>query len=161
MGLAYHVHEPRSTQDVDLNITLPKESAQLALQALPDEVPWDAAHLESILRDGQVRIPWPVEVGPPMPLDLFFAEHEFHHVVATRTITVPMLDAQVAILSATDLVVFKVLFDRRKDWADIEEVVRCTPPSFDLDEALRWLTEILGRSDTRIRQLRSLAAEFE
>lgn len=160
LSLAYHVTEPRATQDIDLNITLPKESARFALTALPSEVPWGSQHLEAIARDGQVRILWPVAVGPPMPLDLFFAEHEFHQVAATRTITVPMLDAQVAILSATDLVVFKTLLDGRQGWADIEEVLRWSPPSFDLAEALRWTIEILGPRDARVRQLRSLAAEF-
>ncbi|MDT0203441.1 hypothetical protein [Nocardioides sp. AE5] len=160
LALGYHVDDARSTQDIDLNITLPKESAAQALEALPADVPWDQPHLQAILRDGQVRIMWPVPDEPPMPLDLFFAEHAFHHVVADRTITVPMLDAQIQVLSATDLVVFKSLFDRRKDWADIEEVVRHAPPSFDLAEAVRWLIEILGPEDSRIATLRSLAAEF-
>jgi hypothetical protein len=52
---------------------------------------------------------------------------------------VTTLDESVPVLSATDLLVFKALFDRREQWADIEEIVRYgkpdvaagSPPSWD------------------------------
>lgn len=156
IALGYHVAEGRATQDIDVNVSLPKEDARQALEALPDDVPWDDSHRDAILRDGQVRIMWPVDNEPPMPLDLFFAEHEFHEVVAGRVIWVRLLGAEVPILSATDLVVFKALFDRTKDWADIEEVVKHSPPSFVMDEAVRWIGEIVGEDDSRIARLRAL-----
>lgn len=161
LALGFHVEEPRATRDVDINITLPRREAPRALQALPEGPEWGPEELATIARDGQVRLLWDVPDGTRMPLDLFFAEHPFHTVVAERTVTVSLLGAEVQIISATDLVVFKALSARRKDWADIEEVVRHAPPSFDLAEAVRWLVEILGPDDTRIGALRSLAAEFD
>lgn len=155
LALAYHVSEPRSTQDIDLNVLLPKEEARRALDLLPREVNWDQAHLDAIARDGQVRILWDVETPPPIPLDLFFAEHEFHHLVTDRALWVPMLGAEVPILSATDLTVFKALFDRPKDWIDIGEMVSYGAPSLDLDDAAHWVREIVG-DDPRVERLLDL-----
>jgi len=155
LALAYHVSEARSTQDVDLNVLLPKEQAGRVLALLPDEVAWGESHRAAIEKDGQVRIMWDVDAPPPMPLDLFFAEHEFHQVVTDRALWVPMLDAEVPILSATDLTVFKALFDRPKDWIDIGEMASYGAPSLDLDEAARWVREIVGE-DPRIQRLLDL-----
>ena len=68
-----------------------------------------------------------------------------------------MLDATVPILSATDLLVFKALFDRRKDWADIEELLRFGKP--DVEEARRWLVSIVGANDRRLATLDGIVAE--
>ena len=155
LALAYHVEEGRSTQDVDLNVLLPKQEARRVLDLLPDDVNWGDDHLAAIARDGQVRIMWDVESPPAMPLDLFFAEHEFHTVVTDRALWVPMLDAEVPILSATDLTVFKALFDRPKDWVDIGEMASYGAPSLDLDEAARWVREIVG-DDPRVQRLLDL-----
>lgn len=156
IALAFHVEEPRATRDLDVNISLDKSDASRALAALPEGAEWGPADLEAIARDGQVRLYWPVPGKTRMPLDLFFAEHEFHRVLARRVLTVPMLDSEVAIVSATDLVVLKALFDRGKDWADIEEIVQFAPPSYDLDEAVRWIGRIVGPDDSRIARLRAI-----
>jgi len=153
LALAYHVEQARSTQDIDLNVLLPKQEAARVLRLLPDDVGWKPTHLAAIERDGQVRIMWDVDEPPPMPLDLFFAEHEFHQVATDRALWVPMLDAEVPILSATDLTVFKALFDRPKDWVDIGEMVAYAAPSLDLAEAGRWVAEIVGADDPRCARL--------
>jgi Nucleotidyl transferase AbiEii toxin, Type IV TA system len=158
LALAYHVGEARATQDIDLNVFLPRDRAEEALRVLPDDVPWDSTHLETIAKDGQVRIMWPVETGPPVPLDLFFAEHELHQAAGQRAVWVEMLDTDVPILTATDLTVFKALFDRSKDWVDIESMVEESPPSLDLDEVLSWMSQIVGPDDSRLDRLRELAA---
>lgn len=156
LALGYHVAEPRATYDIDVNLTLDKEEARLALDVLPDGVEHTDADLEMIRRDGQVRLWWPIPDGTRMPLDLFFAEHDFHASVARRVVWVPFLDTDVPVISATDIVVFKALFDRSKDWADIEEVVKYDPPSFSMEEAVRWIGEIVGSNDARLPRLRAL-----
>ncbi|MDP9181380.1 MAG: hypothetical protein M3P04_01225, partial [Actinomycetota bacterium] len=108
---------------------------------------------------GQVRLLWPHPDGqPPIPLDVFFPQHDFHRVIMTRTEQVAMLEATIPIISATDLMVFKMLYDRRKDWADIEELVRFG--KVDVDEAKRWLTAIVGADDRRHGTLRDLLDEL-
>jgi len=156
LALGYHVDDPRGTRDIDVNVTLPKEEADRVLRALPTDVPWDDAHRTAILRDGQVRIMWPVEGAAALPVDLFFAESDYHALVATRTIDVPLRDQTVSVLSATDLTVFKTLFDRPKDWIDIQAMLDAHDSSVDLDEAVRWVADIVGEADRRTQHLRSL-----
>jgi len=108
-------------------------------------------------RDGQIRLRWPIPGQEYLPLDLFFAEHEFHTIAIDRALWVPMLDAEVPILSATDLTVFKALSDRPRDWVDIGEMVAYGAPSLDLDEAAHWVHEIVG-DDPRVQRLLDLKA---
>lgn len=157
LALAYHVRNPRATLDIDLNVSVVSAEAESVLERLPDGVLIGESDRQAIARDAQVRLWWPTDEAFRMPLDLFFAEHEFHYLVSQRALWVPMLDTQVPILTAADLTVFKVLFDRSKDWVDIEEIIAEDPPSWDLEEAARWLTQIIGPEDTRIARLRELA----
>lgn len=99
---------------------------------------------------------WPLSGFVPIPLDLFFAEHEFHEVVSTRTISVPMLAESIEILSASDLTVFKALFDRGKDWVDIDAMLTAHDSTLDLDEAIKWVTTIVGPQDPRTVRLQRL-----
>ena len=149
LALALHVRQPRGTADIDLNISVPTVQARAVLSALPQEVEHDEGSVATIERDGQVRLWW-----GRTPLDLFFPQHLLHRVVAGRTVSMPLGDAAVPVLSATDLTIFKALYNRTKDWADIEEMVAFGSP--DIPEALAWLEEILGADDRRIARLRAV-----
>ena len=60
-------------------------------------------------------------------------------------------------LSCTDLAIFKAFFNRRKDWADLEAMVRAG--SLNVDEALKTLDLSLG-DDGRVRALQALIDEL-
>ena len=61
--------------------------------------------------------------------------------------TIPVLDC-------TALAVFQALFDRTKDWADIEEIVAAG--ALDLASAVVWLERILGPDSSAVDRLKSL-----
>lgn len=149
LALALHVEQPRGTADIDVNISVPTSAAREVLDALPPEVAHDEASVATVERDGQVRLRW-----GRTPLDLFFPQHLLHRVVAGRTVAMSLGDGVVPVLSATDLTIFKALFDRTKDWADIEEMVAFGSP--DVPEALAWLEVILGPDDRRVARLRAV-----
>lgn len=158
LALAYHVAQARATNDIDLNVSADPKHPESVFALLPPDVPWTKQDVTAVRRDGQVRLLWPVpDGGPAIPLDLFFPQHALHAAVAERAELVPMLDATVPILSATDLLVFKALFDRRKDWADIEELLRFGKP--DVEEARRWLVKIVGADDRRLATLDDIVTE--
>ncbi|HWA67940.1 MAG TPA: hypothetical protein VG899_16370 [Mycobacteriales bacterium] len=159
LALAYHVAQARATNDIDLNVSADPKHPEAVFGLLPPDVPWTEGDVAAVRRDGQVRLLWPLPEGdgPAIPLDLFFPQHALHAAIDARTELVPMLDATVPILSATDLLVFKALFDRRKDWADIEELVRFGKP--DVAEARRWLTKIVGAKDHRLAALSEIVDE--
>lgn len=159
LALGYHTEEPRATQDIDMNVTAPARDAQTVFRALPDGVEWADDDVRRAMEDDQVRLWWPLRGDqPPIPLDLFFAAHEYHDVVASRTVTVEMLDDRVPILAATDLVVFKALFNRSRDWPDIEAIIRADPPSLDVTEVMAWLERIVGSSAAQLERLDRLVS---
>lgn len=158
LALAYHVDDPRATQDIDVNVSLPASRAADALRVLPDDIPWDETTLDRIRRDDQVRIRWPVPGELAIPLDLFFAVDRFHEIAVDRAIEVPMAGSTVRVLSSTDLTVFKALFDRPKDWPDILAMLDAHDTTLDIDEATRWVAQIVGADDPRAARLRELKA---
>lgn len=150
LALAFHVESPRATVDIDVNISLPVDRAADVLTALPAGVTWSDADVLAIERDGQVRVFW-----DRTPLDLFFPQDALHDVVASRVVQVPFRSRTIQIISGTDLVIFKALFDRPKDWVDIAEMVAYG--NVDLDDARSWLTRLVGRRDRRVLRLTELA----
>ncbi|HWA68037.1 MAG TPA: nucleotidyl transferase AbiEii/AbiGii toxin family protein [Mycobacteriales bacterium] len=141
--LGYHTDSPRATVDIDLNISLVPAEARLALQSLPRAVAWDSADVEQIERDGQARVFW-----EHTPIDLFFPQHELHEALRERVERVPFGGATIPILSATDLAVFKALFDRPKDWVDIAEML--SYGEVDAAAVRKWLVRMIGAKDRRV-----------
>lgn len=159
LALAYHVAEARATRDIDLNVAADPRHPQELFALLPSGIPWDDGDLRMVQQTGQVRLLWPHPDGqPPIPLDLFFPQSDFHGQLNRRAVVVAMLDRTIPIVSATDLMVLKMLFDRRKDWADIEELLRHGTP--DVDEARDWLVRIVGPHDRRETRLDEILAEL-
>jgi len=148
LALAYATEEPRGTRDIDVNLFVPAGDAERAFAALPAGVHWSADEVETARRDEQVRLWW-----DDTPVDLFFAAHDFHLAADARAEVVAFADATIRVLGAEDLAVFKVLFDRSKDWVDIETMIESE--TLDLDEVVRHVHDLLG-DDPRVERLRAL-----
>jgi hypothetical protein len=144
LALAYYA-EPRATVDVDVNVFVPPDSVDRVSAILePLGVRTSAAERRLVLRDGQVRLHWGAT-----PVDLFFAYDEFHFHAAGRVRRVPFGADTILVLAPEDLLVCKVLFNRRKDWIDIEQMLLLTAGSLDLDDVRRWVVAIVGADDER------------
>ena len=156
LALAYYA-EPRATIDIDLNVFAPTDAARPALDALSGVgVAMDRRQvLRAVASQGQVRVRW-----GRTPLDLFFAVDHFHDACADGCRTVPFGNDTIPILAAEHLVVCKALYDRRKDWIDIEQVLFIAGDGFEIDEAAGWLARLVGADDARARRLVRLAGRF-
>ncbi len=151
IALAYCVEEPRGTRDLDVNIFTPADNAERALRALPAGVEVTEELIKVAERDGQTRLDW-----AGTPIDIFLDSHPFHEAVAEGVVWVPLEDREVPVLDCASLVVFKAVFDRTKDWADIEAVVECTPAHGEV--AATALAELVGDDDPTHQRLRSVLA---
>ena len=152
LALAYYA-EPRATVDVDVNVFVAPsefERAVAPLRRLGAEI--DETHAAVVQRDGQVRVFW-----DQTPLDLFFRYDAFHDDAAAAVRSVPFADGTIPILSAAHLVVCKAVFDRPKDWVDIDAVL-AAGTSIDTAVVMRWVGRIAGDTDpryTRVAQVLS------
>ncbi|HEY3759845.1 MAG TPA: hypothetical protein VGL37_08790 [Solirubrobacteraceae bacterium] len=149
IALAYCTQEPRGTRDLDVNVFVNPARAGAVLAALPDEVTVAATDVQAAERDGQVRVWW-----QDTPIDVFLNVHRFHDEVAQGVRLVPFEDHTIPVLGCTALTVFKALFDRTKDWADIEEMA--TAGALDLPLAESWIERLAGADSPAARRLASL-----
>ncbi len=148
IALGYCVLEPRGTRDIDVNVFVPTQRAREVFAAMPEGVEVSGLELEHAERDGQVRLKWGIT-----PIDLFMSVLPFHDWVQAHVRQVPFEGRTIPVLNCTALTVFKAMFDRTRDWADIEAMVEAR--SFDMDETVRWIREFLGE-DPRIEKLAEL-----
>jgi hypothetical protein len=150
IALGYCTSEPRGTRDLDVNVFVPPDRAADVLGALPDGVIATARDTKKLAQDGQVRVWW-----EDTPIDLFLDVLRFHREVANSVRDVPFMDRTIPVLGCTSLAVFKAMFDRTRDWADIEAMVEMA--AIDLDEAVRWIQEMDGPDSARAQRLISVS----
>ena len=146
IALAYWTLSPRGTIDIDLNIFLPAEDCRRALRALPDGVAQPPETEDVVARDGQIRLWW-----DETPVDLFFDYVPVHADAARNRKTVPFAGTEIPILGPVELAAFKAMFDRTRDWADIEAMVAAV--SLDVDAVHETLATMLDPGDERFRRL--------
>jgi len=144
LALAYYA-EPRATIDIDLNLFVhvdrfPDVAAPLLALGVAASEPNAVA---SVAHDGQGRVMW-----DNTPIDLFFAYDAFHDAAAGARRTVPFAATTIPILASEHLVVCKVVFDRPKDWVDIDAML-AAEVALDAAEVLRWVGRIAGDRDPR------------
>lgn len=149
LALAYHTLEPRTTADIDVNVSVRASEADRVLAALPNGVERTPDHVASAQQHEQVRLWW-----GRTPLDLFFRADPFHDGVADRAVERPFAGVLLPFLGADDLATFKALFDRPKDWVDIAAMVEAG--AVDLAIVTDNVESIIG-PDERCSRLRSLA----
>ena len=141
IALAYWTLNPRGTSDIDVNIFVPSTDCDRALRALPAGIDQPQCTADTIASDGQVRLWW-----DETPVDLFFDYVPVHADAARHRRIVPFAGTRIPVLGPVELAVFKVMFDRTRDWADIEEMLAAG--TLDLDavrEGLRTLLDDDGR----------------
>ena len=146
VALAYWTREPRGTRDIDLNVFVPAERAERVLRALPDGVAIPEGTAGAIARDAQIRLWW-----DDAPIDLFFDYVPIHADAKRNRKTVPFEGTRIPVLGPTELAAFKVMFDRTRDWADIEAMLEAG--SLDVDALRAVLRTLIASNDDRFCRL--------
>jgi hypothetical protein len=94
-----------------------------------------------------------------IPVDIFLDTTRFHDDLRLHVKTHQLVGRSLPFLSCNDLAVFKTFFNRRKDWADIEEMLRAG--RLDVPYVVGILSEYLGPDDERIRELLAIREETD
>ena len=146
IALAYWTLNPRGTSDIDVNAFVPSSESARVLRALPEGIAQPPETAETIERDGQIRLWW-----DETPVDLFFDYVPIHTDAARHRKVVPFAGTEIPVLGPIELAVFKAMFDRTRDWADIEEMIAAG--TLDVDTVRQALTPMLGADDPRFARL--------
>jgi hypothetical protein len=151
-ALAYY-GTPRATADIDLNVFVPATRANEVLAALGGlgAATSSPKLVELIERDGQARVFW-----EKTPIDLFFAYDPLHDSSMQRRRLVDFGGDTIHVLSAEDLMLYKAIFNREKDWRDIAEMIYATEGNLDFDYVRSWLARIVAGSDPQLARFERL-----
>jgi hypothetical protein len=159
IALGYHA-QPRGTREIDLNVFLrPSELERVLVHLAPLGVERPSETTGPRIPVVGIMCPW-----DETHIDLFFAyDDEFFDSVRSRIeehlFIVRDVEHRLPILSAEDLTVFKVTFDRPKDWVDIRHMLE--EKALDRDYVQSWLLHLRGDHEwPRIRRFLDLCEEM-
>jgi len=85
------------------------------------------------------------------PIDLFFDYAPVHAAASRERRIVPFAGIRIPVLGPVQLAVFKAMFDRTRDWADIEAMLAAG--TVDLDSVRAALHSMLAADDERFARL--------
>lgn len=146
IALAYWTLDPRATSDIDVNIFIGADRAEEALAALPNGVEIRDDTLSQVQRDEQIRLWW-----EGTPVDLFFSYADLHKSAARNRRRVPFAGSEIPVLGPVELATFKAIFNRTKDWADIEAMIAAE--TLDPEAVRSHLVDLVGVDDERVERL--------
>ena len=153
IALAYYA-APRGTEDIDINVFLRAEEAGTCLEEMA-RLGIESPAADRDIHDHQVVLSW-----EHTPIHVFFSYDPFHDSCRARARRVPFAGGEIRILSAEDITIFKVIYDRPKDRAEVREVLLCMGERMDAAYAIEWLERILESEDERVTRFRAAVAEL-
>ena len=155
IALAYY-GTPRGTTDIDLNVFLDTDEAYALIKVfktLGIKKP-DQQALDTLAEKGRLSVHW-----DHTPIDLFFAYDDFHFSCQKRIRRVPFSGTDIPILSPEDLIVFKVIYGRPKDFRDIREILLCMGQDLNPAYISSWLDRFIEGADRRMVNYREALEE--
>ncbi|MCU1355809.1 MAG: hypothetical protein JWM89_1227 [Acidimicrobiales bacterium] len=150
--------DPRSTLDVDVNVFAPWDCRAAVISMFeaigyrPEEPASDAPPVAGF------RL---IDPASPVLLDLFFAlddRYEHYEPIRERRVWFPFgpQGEELPFLSAEDIALFKLSFNRDKDWVDIRRMIQAGP-ALDADYIEEMLVALRGPSMfPRVTRLRAM-----
>lgn len=147
---------PRGTVDVDLTLFLSPDQPSECVWLLEDMgcECFAAKAIENLREHGFCRVTF-----SGVDIDVFLPIVSFYEAARRRRQRVELAGVEVAIWDAETLCVFKMMFFRRKDLADIEQILRSQATAFDRDWVREQLGAMYGARDPRLPAWDDLVAE--
>jgi hypothetical protein len=154
-AIAYGFHgPPRATNDVDLNVFVEPEALGPVLESMA--AAGAVVDRDKAIESARQRGDFAVRFGG-MRVDVFTPSIELSYSAAARTQAFQLLGRPIRVLSAEDLVLFKLLFFRPKDIIDVERLLRFRDTDFDRGYVHRWIVKLMGEDDERTLEWRRMS----
>jgi len=148
--------EPRGTVDMDVTLYLPPDKPTESVRLLQHvQCELDATKAQhSLSEHGFCQVTY-----AGRRLDVFLPMIPFYATAAKRRKRVPLGKREAWIWDAETLCVFKMMFFRRKDLADVESILRTQGRQLDAAWVELQLVEMYGARDPRVSEWREIAAQ--
>lgn len=148
---------PRGTKDVDVNVFVEADLAGVIIDVLtPLGIVFDRGpSMAKAARDGMMIGDW-----EGMRIDVFFVSIPFSE-EAGRTRSQVTVDGWTgSFLSPESIAVFKLLFFRIKDLADLAQLIAVRERDLDHAYIRGWLVTMMGEDDERVKRWDELVARY-
>lgn len=157
-ALAYGVWGiPRGTLDVDLNVFVHPNELPHALDVLSAAgVRFDREEAERESLDGGQFVGW----FGSMRIDVYIPSIGFSWEAARTRAQAEPFGRAAWFLSAESLCVFKLMYFRTKDIGDLERMIATQGKRLDAPYVRRWIVDIMGDDDVRVKEWDRLVALF-
>lgn len=148
---------PRGTRDVDVNIFVGPEAVAGVIATLAGlGIDFDReACLSRARRDGMFVGTW-----DGMRIDVFVPSIPFSHEAGRTLVSITVDGWSGCFLAPEAIAVFKLLFFRLKDRSDLERLVAVRGEHLDHAYIRRWIVEMMGEDDERVRAWDEIVARF-
>ena len=157
VALAYW-SEPRGTVDVDVSLYLSPTDPGETIHVLHEIA---AEFSESNVRDSLSKHGFCSILFSGRRLDVFLPIADIYHAARSRRQRISIGDGAAWIWDAETLCVFKMMFFRRKDLADVEGILRMQQRKLDASWVEQRLLELYGKRDPRLNQWQELVDEAQ
>jgi hypothetical protein len=148
---------PRGTVDVDLTLYLPPEQPAECIGLLQD-IGCQFSGAEARASLGEHGFCRATFAG--LRVDVFLPIAPFYEAARLRRKRLELGNQPVMVWDAESLTVFKLMFFRRKDLADIEQILRAQGPRFDRAWVREQLAGMYGARDPRLSAWDDLVREI-
>jgi hypothetical protein len=155
LALGCWTARPRATIDADVNLFIPPDDTDRCLDLLQDVgCQFDGAAAVATLRShGFCRVDY-----RGRQIDFFLPITEFHEEARRRRTAIDVHGNQLYVLDAESICVFKLMFFRLQDLADVEALLRAQGERLDRSWIERQIEQLFGARDPRLARWRELAA---
>ena len=160
LALAFHIANPRTTNDIDIALNVPSIQAKEVFHSLPLGIKWNERLLRLAEVQGSVRLTW----FRGIKVDLFFRCRDYDDIVNTRSELKRFAGIDIPIVAATDLAILKSTFDRgsdiagkERDWTDIRLMLEAQ--TVDVKESLKWVAHLSGSESANYQKLATLVSQ--
>jgi len=150
---------PRATIDVDINVFVEDDRMNDVLDVVERAIGVSvdrSAALRGHIDNGLMVL----VSASGMRIDVFTPSIEFSWEAAQTAQRRHILDADVSVLSAEALAVFKLLFFRSKDIADLERLVATQRTGMDAAYVRGHIADMMGEDDPRVARWDDLVRQF-
>jgi hypothetical protein len=148
---------PRATHDVDFNVFVADARLKEVVEALQSAgVQADPVRAAADSADQGLFV---CHLGS-MRIDIFTPSIDFSWEASRTRVQIAFGTEKFWFLSAEALTVFKLLFFRSKDIADLERLIAVRGAKLDAGYVRSWLVKIMGPDDPRTTTWDRLIAEF-
>ncbi len=155
LALGCWTAHPRATIDADINLFIPPDDTDHCLNLMREigcEFDWAAASA-TLHSHGYCRARY-----RERQIDFFLPLTDFHDQARRRRVEIKFQHSAVHVLDAESICVFKLMFFRLQDLADVEALLRAQGDKFDRCWVEHQIEQLFGSHDPRLARWRELAA---